>query len=279
MFAAIPGSGVGVALVTIAFPLHMPAWMASPATAQSLPDRCASPASEPAPSLNALFRDYPIQIVPPNPSVAQRLGYFFQGDLHLHQTLKDAFDSQLLTGLTIEVVTQQSLYRDRAEAQNQFDEATQQATIRLADYYVIGDYAPPCTLSLAGIENEFSEVILRARYYATYGQPLRASVYQEAATLSFSSLASLVYQGESFTSAEAVRIVLQDVVAISQRRYATNPSLATSSSDRDSVYIADWLNERLAALLPFPFADGHVEFVVDSSADRGNVIKPVVVSE
>lgn len=253
----------------------------STVTAQLIPDRCNRDVFANATPIDTLFSQYPLQLVnyTDNQAVSHRLGYYFSLDPHLRQALEAAFESGLLTKLTIEVVTQQELYRDQAEAQNSFDSTTKQAVIRLADQYVIGDYETPCALSLAGIENEFSEVILRARYYATHNQPLRPSVYQESATLALSSLASLVFQGETFASAESVRIVLQDVLAISQRRYANNTALAISSPDRDSAYVADWLNERLSFLLPSPFIDGQVKFVVDVSANRGNIIRPTVTIE
>jgi hypothetical protein len=247
---------------------------------QQLPDRCNLASFEQANSINQLFNNYSIELVNDrqNNRVARRLGHFFTLDTHLQAALAEAFTNGFIHQLTIEVVSQQELYQVQSEAQNLFEGSTRHATIRLADQYVIGDYETTCALSLAGIENEFSEVVLRARYYATYGIDLQPSVYQESATLAFSSLVSLLLQGESFTSAEDVRSILQEVLGRSQRSYATRTELPLSASEQEATFVAAWLNQRLQAFLPTPFPDGQVEFVVDRSAGRGNVIRPIVVS-
>jgi hypothetical protein len=247
---------------------------------QALPDRCNLASFEQAQPITALFDHSSLQIIHDrfDSRVARRLGYFFTLDTHLQMALSDAFTSGSLRQLTIEVVSQQELYQAHSEAQNWFDGSTGHATVRLADQYVIGDYETPCTLSLAGIENEFSEVILRTNYYATYGIDLRPSVHQESATLAFSSLVSLLLQGESFTSAEDIRSILQEILARSQRSYANRTDLPLSGSQQEAEFVATWLNQRLEFLLPTPFADGQVQFVVDPSAGRGHVIRPIVVS-
>ena len=248
--------------------------------AQGVPNQCDPDVLAAAEPIDAIFTREPIQIINDTPDgvVARRLGYFFQLDSHLRRLLEQAFATGLVSDLDVTVVSQQELYQVQAEAQNLFNGATGQATIWLADHYVIGDYETQCTLSLTGIENEFSEVLLRARYYTTYRQELRPSVFQESATLALSSLISLLLQGEMFNSAEEARIFLQDTLARSQRSYADRANLPLSSSDQESAFIAAWLNERLSHLLP-SFTDGTVEFIVDTSAGMGNVIKPVVIIE
>lgn len=243
------------------------------------PDRCNLESFANAAPIGDLFGESPIRIVndTAESSVARRLGYFFTLDSHLRDALENAFATGMLYQLDIEVVSQQELYQAHAEAQNLFDESTQTATIRLSDAYVIGDYDNPCALSLAGIENEFSEVILQARFYATYGRELQPSAFQESATLALSSLASLIFQGERFSSAEDVRTFLQETLAFSRRSYDRIANLSLSSPDQDSAFIVAWLNERLTHLLAMPFADGTVEFTVDRSAGRGNLIRPVVI--
>ena len=249
--------------------------------AQLTPEQCNLTALENAEPIAALFNGQPIQIVndTTDRSVDRRLGYYFTLDQHLRRALEEAFSTGILSSLAIEIVSQQELYQVQAAAQNIFDGTTRQATVRLAAEYVIGDYGSPCALSLAAIENEFSEIILRARYYAMYGRALQPSVFQESATLALSSLASLVLQQELFQSAAEVRVFLQDTSASFQRRYAQNDNLPLSSPDQDAAFIAAWLNERLNNLLPTPFTDGQVQFTVDRSAGMGNVIKPIVVDE
>lgn len=250
----------------------------SPLLAQLVPNQCDPNLLEAAEPIDAIFAEQPIRIIndTPDGTVAKRLGYFFQLDSHLRHSLEQAFSTGIVSNIDVNVVSQQELYSVQAEAQNLFNGTTGQATIRLSAQYVIGDYETQCTLSLAGIENEFSEVLLRARYYATYGREIQPSVFQESATLALSSLVSLILQGETFNSAEEVRIFLQDTLARSQRSYSDQANLSLSSPEQDSVFIAAWLNERLNHLLP-PFADGTVEFVLDSSGGRGNVIKPDVI--
>lgn len=248
--------------------------------AQLTQEQCDVTAWENAEPIDSLFSGNAIQLVndATDGRVARRLGYYLTLDRHLRRSLEDAFATGILNNLTLEIVSQQELYQAQAQAQNIFDGTTGQATIRLSDRYVIGDDQNTCALSLASIENELSEIILRARYYATYGRALQPSVFQEAATLALSSLASLVLQQESFRSAAEVRAFLQDTLASFQRGYAENPNLPLSSPDQDAAFIAAWLNERLRNLLPSSFADGQVEFTVDSSSGRGNVIKPLVVT-
>ena len=248
---------------------------------QLIPDRCNVAAFEQAVPLEQLFVGRPIQVVndTSDGAVSRRLSYFFTLDSHLREILENAFATGLLSELDIQVMNQQELYQVQAEAQNIFDPSTQKATIRLANDYVIGDYNNPCVLSSAGVENEFSEILLRAQFYATYGRELQHSVFQESATFAVSSLVDLLIQGESFQSAEEVRVLLQDILTIAQRSYVQNANLAASSPELDSVFIATWLNDRLNHLLPATFADGRVEFVIDTSAGRGNVIRPIVVAE
>jgi hypothetical protein len=246
---------------------------------QQIPDRCNLASFEQAQPITSLFNSESLQLVNDRQdgSVDRRLGYYFTLDSHLQTALSEAFTNGFLHQLTIDVVSQQELYQAQSEAQNLFNGSTRRATVRLSDQYVIGDYDNPCALSLAGIENEFSEVILRARYYATYGIDLQPSVYQEAATLSLSSLVSLLLQGESFASAEEVRSILQEVLARSQRSYANRTPLPLSASEQEAAFVATWLNQRLQSFLPDPFPDGQVQFVVDRSAGRGYVIRPIVV--
>lgn len=248
---------------------------------QRTPEQCSLTALENAEPIATLFSGQSIRLINDTADrrVDQRLGYYLTLDRHLRQALEEAFAGGSLSSLTIEIVSQQELYQVQAAAQNIFDAATKQATIRLAAEYVIGDYGSPCAVSLAAIENELSEIILRARYYARYGRTLQPSVFQESATLALSSLASLVLQQELFQSAAEVRVFLQDTSASFQRRYAQNDGLPLSSPDQDAAFVAAWLNERLSNLLPTPFADGQVQFTVDPSAGRGNVIKPIVVDE
>lgn len=246
---------------------------------QLTPEQCNLTALENAEPIATLFSGQSIRLIndTADRSVDQRLGYYLTLDRHLQQALEEAFASGSLSSLTIEIVSQQELYQVQAAAQNIFDATTKQATVRLAAEYVIGDYGSPCAVSLAAIENELSEIILRARYYARYGRALQPSVFQESATLALSSLASLVLQQELFQSAAEVRVFLQDTSARFQRRYAQNDGLPLSSPDQDAAFVSAWLNERLSNLLPSPFADGQVQFIVDPSAGRGNVIKPIVV--
>lgn len=245
-----------------------------------IPNQCDPDSIENADPINYFFPNQPIYLSndTPDRTVARRLGYFFTLDTDLRQALEQAFAVGTIRRLDIEIVSQQTLYQARAEAQNRFDGANQQATIRLSAQYVIGDYASACAVSLAAIDNEFSEILLWAQYYSTYGRELQPSVFQESATLALSSLVSLLLQGETFQSAEEIRVFLQDTLARSQRSYAQNPNLSGSSPAQDSAFIAEWLNTRLEQLLPTPFADGTVRFVVDTSADRGNVIRPIVVA-
>lgn len=270
----------GNAMVVSAHPtqvaLHQPLL-----TTQLVPERCDLESFEQAVPIEQLFAGRPIQIIgdTSDGAVSRRLSYFFTLDPHLQKLIENAFVTHALSELDIHVVSQQELYQVQAEAQNIFDPSTQKATIQLASNYVIGDYDNPCALSSAGVENEFSEILLRAQFYATYGRELQHSVFQESATFAVSSLVNLLIQGESFESAEEVRIILQDVLTIAQRSYTQNTNLVTSSSEVDSAFIASWLNDRLSHLLPTTFADGRVEFVIDTSAGRGNVIRPIVVAE
>lgn len=248
--------------------------------AQTLPNQCDLSALETADPIDSLFSNSPIHIVNDTAegAVARRLGYYFSLDSHLQQSLEAAFTAEWITALEVHVVSQQELYQVQAEAQNAYNGETRQAMIRLSDEYVIGDYGQPCSVSLAAIENEFSEVVLRARYYATYGRALQPSVYQEAATLAVSRLISLLLQGVQFTSAAEVQVVLQDNLALSRRSYASRTPLSNSSPELDSAVIAEWLNERLTHFLP-AFPDGKVEFRVDATGGRGNLIRPMVTQQ
>ncbi|NJO39783.1 MAG: hypothetical protein HC865_03625 [Cyanobacteria bacterium RU_5_0] len=250
-----------------------------PQIAQFILDQCNLESFENATPIDVLFDGQPIQLINDTSDgiVARRLGYFFTLDPYLRNAFEEAFTAGIVSNLDIEIVSQQGLYRVQAEAQNIFDAATKNAIVRLSDWYVLGDYETLCTVSLTGIENEFSEVLLRAQYYATYGQALQPSVFQESATLALSSLISLRLQGEPFQSAEEVRVFLQDTLARSRRRYDRATDLPLSSPDQDSAFIAAWLNERLNHFFPTPFPDGQVEFTVDTSAGMGNIIRPVVV--
>ncbi|HEY9663094.1 MAG TPA: hypothetical protein V6C65_32010, partial [Allocoleopsis sp.] len=233
---------------------------------------------EQATPLQTLFSGRPIQLTgATNDSVSRRLGYFFSLDTQLRQALDQAFTTGILQRLTIEIVSQDELYQAQAQAQNIFHSDTRQGIVRLAESYVIGAYDNPCAIFLAGIENEFSEIILRARYYAAYRTTLQPSVFQESSTFAMSSLVSLLLQGEQFNSAEEVRVFLQDLLTLAQQSYGNRNDLPRSSSEQESAFIATWLNQRLDRLLPV-FPDGIVQFVIDTSAGRGNVIRPIVVS-